>query len=300
MRSTILLVPALLVGCGRAAPPAPSSTAQPTPDAAAPPAAGPALPAHRAFSTVAEAIAAIVPADARVIGFGELHVRTDRPGVRPALVVFRDDVLPVLAPALSDLVLETWIVDPSCGAKAKASTAKIESTMKRPEATKDDLGETIAAARAAGVQVHAMKMTCADYDAVAPAGKEVDIEGLLGLVTRELARIATSAVVHRDKQPDHRPRIAVYGGALHNDRDPYDSTKQWSYTADVDRAAGGTYVEIDLYPPELAAADPLYAKEPWYPLIAAARPTGVQVFERGPRSFVVVLPTTTPAAPAPA
>lgn len=249
------------------------------------------LPPHREFPTLADAIAAIVPADARVVGFGELHIRTDRPSGTPALARFRTDILPALAAKLSDLVLETWIVDPSCGKKAVDATARVESAMKRPEATKSDLAATIDAARAAGVQVHAMKLGCADYDQVAPAGKDVNVELLLDLVTRELGRIATSAIDHRDKEPAHRPLIAVYGGALHNDRFPLASVAQWSYAAAVDKASADHFVEIDLYAPELAAQDAVSAQADWFPLVAAATPDRVLVFERGARSFVVILPS---------
>ena len=233
-----------------------------------------------------------MPADARVVGFGELHQRTDRPNVRPALAAFRDDVLPGLAPRLSDLVLETWIVDPACGARGQQATAKVESAMRRPGVTQNELGKTVAAAKAAGVHVHAMKMTCADYDAVAPEKGELDIEKLLALVTRELQRIGASAVVHRARQADARPLVALYGGAIHNDRFPYDSVAQWSYAGAIDQVTKDRFVEIDLYPPELSAAEPLHAKEPWFPLVAAARPDQVLVFERGVRSWVVILPAS--------
>lgn len=276
-------------GCGRDAAPreAPRTIAD---DARA---AAPATTdvAHQVFPSLGEAITAIIPADARVIGFGELHNRTDRPDVRPALVAFREDVMPALAPRLSDLVLETWVVDPTCGKGAQAATQRVEAAMNRPTTTQSELGKQIAAARAAGVQPHAMRLSCADYEAVAPASG-IDIEHLLGLVTRELGRIATSAVVHRNKTPDHRPLIAVYGGALHNDRFPYDSVAQWSYAAQVDTATADHFVEIDLYPPELAAAEPLYAKEPWFPLVAQATTSQVLVWARGPRSWVVILPTS--------
>ncbi len=51
---------------------------------------------------------------------------------------------------------------------------------------------------------------------------------MLGLATRELSRIATSAVKYRDRDPAHRPWIAAYGGALHNDRFPDKSVAEWS------------------------------------------------------------------------
>jgi hypothetical protein len=292
------VVAVALAACGRGDSPARSRSddaarAARAPVDAAAPDAGPPLPAHRTFSTVGAAIAAIVPADARVLGFGELHVRTDRPGVRPPLVVFRDDVLPTLGPTLSDLVLETWVVDTKCGEKGKQATKAVETAMKRPAQTKDDLGETVAAAKAAGIQVHAMTMTCKDYERVAPkSGAQVEVDVMLDLVTRELGRIAASAVVYRDKEKHPRPRIALYGGALHNDRFPYDSVKQWSYAAGVDKVASDHYVEIDLFAPELAAADALYQKEDWFPLVSAAAPGTVLVYDRGERSFVVILPPT--------
>jgi hypothetical protein len=297
-RATVHLTLALLASACRESGPRPAPAARDAGLAATRDAslATPDVP-HRRFPTLAAAIAAIVPADARVLGIGELHARTDRPDVRPALAAFRDDVLPGLAPRLSDLVLETWIVDKACGARGQAATARVESAMRRPVATQDDLGKTVAAARAGGVQVHAMKMTCADYDAVAPEAGDVDIEKLLGLVTRELGRIAASAVAHRDREGGARPVIAVYGGALHNDRFPYDSVAQWSYAGAIDKVTADRFVELDLYPPELAQAEPLYAKEPWFPLVAVAGPDRVLVFERGVRSWVVILPTTASAAP---
>jgi hypothetical protein len=294
-----MLVAVALVGCSSKSSPssvpgrdagAPVATA--IADAAEPADAGPELPAHLEFPTLAKAIVAILPPDARVVGFGELHIRIDRPGGRPALARFRADILPELAPMVSDLVLETWIVDPKCGATAQEATARVESAMQRPEATKTDLAATIEAAQGANIKVHAMRLGCADYDKVAPKGAPVAVEVLLDLVTRELGRIAASAIAHRDKEGAERPLIAVYGGALHNDRFPIKSVAAWSYAAAVDKASGDRYVEIDLIAPELAAQDALSAQAEWFPLVAAATHDRVQVFERGPRSFVIILPTS--------
>ena len=41
--------------------------------------------------------------------------------------------------------------------------------------------------------------------------------------------------LHRDKEPTHRPWIAVYGGALHNDRFPEPGVAEWSYAAAIDK-----------------------------------------------------------------
>jgi hypothetical protein len=256
--------------------------------------------AQRAYPDLAAALVATIPADARVIGFGELHARRDRPAATSTLAAFTR-ALPALADRLSDLVIETWLVDPGCGAPAVDATARIETAVERPAATRSEIAELADAARASRIQPHAMTLHCADYAAVAPAGGEVDAAAMLSLTTRELRRIVTSAVAHRDEEPGHRPWIAVYGGALHNNRFPEAGIAEWSYAADADRATGGRFVEIDLVVPELAATSPAARREPWFPLAGAPRAPDhpVVVWTRGERSFVVILPPSAPPAPAP-
>jgi len=246
-------------------------------------------PAATAYAELGDALAAIIPADARVIGFGELHSRVDRAQVRSALSAFTA-ALPRIADQLSDLVVETWIVDPRCGQGAAQATRQLETTVKRPESTKSEIALLAEAARAAKIQPHAMTLSCDDYKTLVPDG-EVDPVAMLTLTTRELTRIGTSAVTHRDKDPARRPWIAIYGGALHNDRAPDPGVAEWSYAAALDEATGGKFVEIDLIVPELAAADPVSQRQPWFPLVERASDR-VQVFARGPRSFVVILPAT--------
>jgi hypothetical protein len=241
------------------------------------------------YPDLGAALTAILPADTRVIGFGELHNRTDRAQVTSTLAHFTNEALPVLKDRLSDLIIETWITDPHCGSAAQVATKTVTTTMKRPEATKSEIAVLADAAKAAHIQPHAMRITCDDYAKIAPPGKEMDVAAMLDLTTRELGRIASEAVNHRDKEPDHRPLIALYGGALHNDRFPDKGVEQWSYAAKVDDLTKNHYVEVDIIVPELAAGDTLMQKQPWYPLVEKAGRT-VQVYTRGERSFVLILP----------
>jgi hypothetical protein len=281
-------------------------------DAAAPPPAqsdpgerslhgtdGSGAAAPRAYPDLAAALVATIPADARVIGFGELHARRDRPATTSTLAAFTR-ALPALAGRLSDLVIETWLVDPGCGAPAVEATARIEAAVERPARARSEIPRLADAARAARVQPHAMTLRCADYAAIAPAGGEVDAAAMLTLTTRELRRIVTGAVAHRDAEPGHRPWIAVYGGALHNNRLPDAGVAEWSYAPDADRATAGRFVEIDLVVPELAAASPAARREPWFSLAGAPRDPArpVLVWTRGERSFVVILPPAPPTPPA--
>jgi hypothetical protein len=251
--------------------------------------AGPALPAHESYADLASAIAATVPTDARVVGFGEIHARIDRAQVPSALSRFTS-ALPAFGEKISDLVVETWIVDSKCGQKAVATTQKLEKEVKRPEATKNEVGQLVDALNVAQIKPHAMTLTCADYDKLQTKEGQADPLAMLTLTTRELTRISTSAVKFRDKEATHRPWIALYGGALHNDRFPNEGTAEWSYAERVDAATQGKYVEIDLIVPEFAEADKMSREQPWFPLTAAA--DKVLVWKRGERSFVMILPRT--------
>ena len=254
-------------------------------------AAAAALPPHTRHATLADALRATIPADARVLGFGELHARVDRAQVRSALAAFTE-ALPAFGERLSDLVVETWIVDPKCGQQAVTATKKIEAEVKRPEATKSEITLLADAARAAKIQPHAMTLSCKDYEQLAPEKGSPDPIAMLGLVTRELTRVTASAIRYRDREPGHRPWIAVYGGALHNDRFPAAGVAEWSYAGSIDLASNGGYVEIDLIVPEFAEPDKPSQAQPWFPLLAAA--DRVLVWTRGERSFVVILPRTRP------
>jgi hypothetical protein len=288
------LVLFLVVACGKDAGPAKQPQAA-RKDAAAPVAVSDAAstPAVEAdsFADLGIALKTIIPPDARVVGFGELHSRTDRAQVKSSLAHFTQEGLPAISDKLSDLIVETWIVDPKCGQAAKTATAKVEITVRRPQETKSEIALLADAARAAKVQPHAMKIKCDEYDKIAPQGKDVAPEVLLDLTTRELGRISEEAVKHRDKDPEHRPWIALYGGALHNDRFPATGVESWSYAAKVDALTSNKYVEIDLIVPELAELDPGSQKAPWFPLVQS-KDNKVKVYKRGERSYVVVMPRT--------
>ena len=246
-------------------------------------------PPYQVYPDLGAAFAAILRDRPRVIGIGELHVRTDRPAPSvSALARFSSEVLPAIGDQVSDVVLETWMVDPACR-KGQVATRQIESSMKRPASTKDELGGLFGAARARSITAHVMRLGCDDLAALTASG-EVDAERLLGLVTRELDRVTRSAVRYRDEYHEARPLILVYGGALHNDLYPRPSTKEWSYALAVDDATGGRFTEVDLYAPELVEGDPLYTQEPWYPLVQDRGTRGVILIERISRSYLLILP----------
>jgi hypothetical protein len=142
----------VVVGCtkdGKNAPRVAPKDAQ-APQAALADAAPPEVKST-AFPDLAAALKGTIPATARVVGFGELHMRTDRKQVKSALARFTQDGLPAIADQLSDLIVETWIVDPKCGQKAQTTTAKVEMTVRRPQETKSEIALLADAARAAKI-----------------------------------------------------------------------------------------------------------------------------------------------------
>lgn len=247
------------------------------------------IPKHTIYPDLAAAMAVVVADHPRVLGIGEIHERSDRQGGGvPTLIRFADEVLPALATRTSDLVIETWMVDPACKTGATRSQ-QVETAMKRPSSTRSQISSLFGVTKANSITAHVMRLTCKDLDDVA-SNAGVEAEKLLAIVTRELDRVTRSAVRYRDERQETRPLILVYGGALHNDLYPYKSTRQWSYALGVDDAVGGRYVELDLFAPEQVEDSPLYTGESWYPLVAKTGPDRVVLVERAPHSYLVLLP----------
>jgi hypothetical protein len=267
----------------RTVPPAPPPDARPQPDLA---------PAHRLYPTAWSALAAVLkkhhPA---VLGFGELHSKTDSAPVLSALRRFDADLLQQLSRSATDLVVETWVTEGRCGAQEKRVARKVEQSTKRPAETENEVVRLLKRSKALGVQPHILTVSCKEYDKLLTRkkGGQLDFEQLLGLITRHLRDEALAALKPR-KGAKKPPMVLVYGGALHNDLYPMKELEAYSYAAAVQKATGGRYVELDLYVPELLEADELQHGQPWYPLARqlAARDR-VVLLERGPGSYVLVL-----------
>lgn len=251
------------------------------------------LPPHREHDTLAEAVAALVTPKTRLLGLGELHSRVDRPDAPSTLVRFTEELLPALPSRTSDLILETWTVDSRCGKGAAAATASLQAATRRPESTQSELGILFVRSRGRGLRSHPMRVTCDDYKAMAAGGDDAIVH-MLDLTTSELTRLAvtylrraaaSSPATSLIAEP---PLVVVYGGALHNDRFPTAGLASWSYAPAVEADSERTYLEVDLITPELAEDDAALLGQPWAPLLGAS--SRVVTYERGERSYVVILP----------
>jgi hypothetical protein len=234
----------------------------------------------------------------RVVGFGEYHQSAGGPPVMSSLARFRDQVLPAIAGASSELVVETWVEGAECSPATKQVTAEVKERIQRPAAVESEILTLLAAARDLGLDRHVLEMSCAEIAALrSPATTDVDFERLLGLITERLLAAASRALAGA---PDGGGAVLVYGGSMHNDLFPYEGLEDYSYAARLAEATGGRFLEIDVFVPELIADSKLFAREPWFDVAhREARPDAVLVFERGPRSYVVIAPTEVAGSDAP-
>jgi hypothetical protein len=259
--------------------------------------AEPAGPAFRRFATAGEALGHVLETTRsgtdrvpRVIGVGEFHQTTASVPARSAIEQFVDE-LDVVTRGASDLIVETWVEAGACGEREAAVSKDVREVTQRPPVVENHLIRLLSGARQRGVVPHVLEMTCEDYEYLSVDGGEVDYEKMLGLIKRKLSEVATRVWTRRRDAGGEPRTILLYGGALHNDLHPHEGLEFMSYAAELTALAGDGYVEIDLYVPEYIEGNQLLSQEPWYPVfVREAGHDRVLVFERSPRSFILVLP----------
>jgi hypothetical protein len=263
----------LLLACADSPPPTPNVAEE-----------APALPNHRRFASAAEAVQSLLADDPRVIGVGEVHETTESPPGTSTLARFTAELLPVLAPRSTDLVIETWRLDAACGAPAEAVVAQVEVDTKRPEETKSEIVLLAEAAKARGVTPHDLVFTCDEYAGLTGPDGAVVYDALLKALTAKLGAKVDQALARDDV------RLVLYGGAMHNDRAPRPGAEAYSYGTAAAARGGDGYVELDLYDPARVAGKALFVDPEWEPLLSEVGPEGVLLVERGPRSHVLLMP----------
>lgn len=259
----------------------------------APAASTPAVPAHQVFSTAEAAVTFLLASKPRIIGIGEVHATTDGPHASDTpttLARFTTRLLPVLAPSTTDLVIETWRIDGTCGAQAETVVAQVETDTKRPEATKSELMLLVEQAVALNVRPHDLVVTCDEYATLTDAAGEVQYGRLLALLTGKLADYAQVGLDPPDAS------IVLYGGAIHNDVFPSDGLADYSYGMAARAKGGAAYVELDLYDPALVRGNTTLVEPAWAPLLDLVGPDRAILYERGPGSWILLLETAEPGA----
>lgn len=227
----------------------------------------------------------------RIIAFGEYHqsnAQAKKGAPVPALRRFSGEMFASLAPRSSDLVLETWITDGSCGKQETTAVAKVEKTTDRPPATESDLVTLVKQAKTQGVAPHILKLSCDDYKSILDPKGQVDFEKLLGLLTKLLHDKATGIADRRGVAGESK-LILMYGGALHNDLLPRPELAPYTFGPSLRDHFKGRYLEVDLYVPEYIERDAHIPKEPWFALYRKrVKPGQTAVIKRAAGSYILV------------
>jgi hypothetical protein len=240
---------------------------------------------HREFATTTAAIAQILAENPRprVYAIGEYHQTRNAAAATSPLARFTQEIVAMLEPFASHLVVEAWL-DASCWSGPNTNQQVMAATQ-RPGTTSMEVMRLVRRSQQMHMQTHTLPMTCIEYDAVIDASGHVDFLLLLELITGKLAE--TTRALLADPAV---PAVIVYGGALHNDLYPRWPLEQLSYARQLSQQLGGKVLEVDLVVPEVVASMDMIRAEPWFPLLGRAAPGRTLVWQRGPASYVVILP----------
>ena len=298
----------LICGCA-AQPPATAQAPAPPPVAAAaksPPApalsasAAPAQsPAFRAcgevgckaFPTAADAFDFVLSDTPRVLAVGEAHAQSDGPKSASSTRRFMDDLLPHLAPRATDLVIELWLANGSCG-KVEQKVAEQQTAVTAPQSAsnQNEFVELGHRAKALGIMPHALVPSCEQYQKIAGAGP-ADIEEMLGMIKSVTARDIEELLSKR--APERL--IVAYGGAMHNDLEPRAGREGFSFGPELAEATANHYVELDLVIPEQIKDTEAWRNLPWYPHYSRENAgTEAYLFSWAPHAYALLFPRADP------
>jgi hypothetical protein len=190
---------------------------------------------------------------------------------------------------VSDLIVETWVSEGNCGVEETEAVEEIAKTTERPAETEDEVVTLHKAARASNIIPHILELKCDQYRKLIGADGELDAERLLVLVKKLLAEKA-KWLHQKNVERNSTRTVVIYGGAVHNDVDPKADLASFSFAYELDTAADGRYVELDLFVPELIAGEE-WKEEPWYPYFqrhASAKET--LLIETSSQSYALFFP----------
>lgn len=240
---------------------------------------------HREYRGTREAVGAILDevSGTHVYAIGEYHPTRNSVARTSPLARFTGEIVEMLEPRAQHLIVEAWLDDTCRTHDADAVQMQVLRVTNRAPAQATDLQALLAATKTMQIQAHGLPMTCIEHASVLDGRGRVDFLRLLLLVTEKL-NDTTRAMVHSGRD------VIVYGGALHNDLYPQWPLEDLSYAQPLAAQLGGGVLEIDLVVPEIVAPMAMVRRETWFPLLGRASPDRVVVWNRGPNSYVVILP----------
>jgi hypothetical protein len=237
----------------------------------------------REYPDTASAVTAILDeaGPAKVYAVGEYHPTRVATGARSPLSRFTGEIMDLLVPRSRHLVVETWLND-DCDAAGRAVRREVQATTGRPPTMGTDIEALVMKSRKKKLETHGLPITCIEHGSLLDPTGRVDFLRLLELITEKLGSAARALVSDR--------AVIVYGGALHNDLYPRWPLADLSYARGLQKDLGGGVIELDLVVPEVVAPMLMVRLEDWFPLIGRSAPDRVIVWQRGPESYVLILP----------
>ena len=91
--------------------------------------------------------------------------------MRSAIARFTDDILPVVAPHASHLIVETWITTGKCGESETRVTEEVARTTERPVETESEIMRLLRRAKELGVAPHVLDIACDEYKQLTGGGR---------------------------------------------------------------------------------------------------------------------------------
>lgn len=244
----------------------------------------------------------VLAKEPRILAIGEAHAQRGTEAIASATKRFTESFLPLVTPVASDVVVELWAPDPKCAKEVKqVASAQKPVVVAQAETNQNEYVTLGTAAKTSGMTPWLLRPTCDDFSMLADAGDDA-VGAMLGLVKR-LTQAKVTQLYQRNLGSGAAPKsVIAYGGAMHNDLAPGETMKEYSFGPELDRLAGGRYVELDLIVPEYVKSSPVWEKLPWYAAFERARARGTldttTVYAVGERSFVLVFPPSAPVSPA--
>ncbi|HEY4117210.1 MAG TPA: hypothetical protein VGM56_05120 [Byssovorax sp.] len=278
---------ALAAGCSDGAarlPAALTSASAPARSAPAPAALEPQI-----FASPRAAFEVALASKPRVVGIGEAHTQKAAGDVPTTARRFTQEILPALQGRASDLLVELMMPPKDCEKRtAEVRDAQAPVTQAQSASNQNDYVAMGEAARKLGVVPDLLRPTCADLAAVAGAGDDA-IPRSLELIER-LSVAQTKKVLARGDAAS-TSMVVLYGGAIHNDREPPEERRAWAYGPDVAALVSGRYVEIDLFSADTVGDDEVWKKLPWRARYDKSKlGASTVLFRLRDDAFVIVLP----------
>jgi hypothetical protein len=235
----------------------------------------------------ARALERVLAAKPRVLAIGETHAQRDKARVTSSTRRFTEQLLPLVAPRSSALILELWLPDSRCDKRQVAQVRKQTEVVTKPQAETNQsdfvlLGQR---SRALGLEPSVLVPSCDDYRVIAGAGAN-DVSVMLAMI----ARLTASDVKRVLARPAAKDRMVItYGGALHNDVAARPGKEAWTYGPELVKATDGAYAELDLIVPEFIGDTESWRSLDWYAHYDAERLGARTVlFHPAPRRWVLI------------